>query len=189
MITSVLRKIQSRLRKHSIRDHVAGYWVSRKFDSHGILVVSGGRPYPTVLNKGGTIRVENCQLYSGVRLEIGKSGQLLIGNGTYLNRNSLIICEKKVVIGKDCRIAWDVIIMDSDLHPSNAEPMVDKEVHIGNRVWIGCRTIILKGVTIGDGSIIAAGSVVTKDIPPNTLWGGAPARLIRSNHPADGPDS
>lgn len=186
MITTIFRQIQLRLKKHTIREHLAGFWFSRKFNKNGILIVSGGRPYPKVLSRGGTITAENCQFYSGVRLEIGPAGQLHIGNGTYLNRNSVIVCEKEVVIGKDCRIAWDVIIMDSDLHPTNTDSMVEKEVIIQDRVWIGCRSIILKGVTIGEGAIVAAGSVVTTDIPPKTVWGGVPARQIRSANPGGG---
>lgn len=134
---------------------------------------------PKVIHKGGKLIAGNCQFYSGVRLEIGPSATLVIGNGTYLNRNTLIICEDRVEIGKNCKIAWDVIIMDSDLHPINEmTPIVNKPVHIEEQVWIGCRSIILKGVTIGHGAVIAAGSVVTKNIPPRTIYGGSPAKFI-----------
>lgn len=54
-------------------------------------------------------------------------------------------------------------------------------IHIGNHVWIGARATILKGVTIGDGAVVAAGAVVNKDVPPNTLVGGVPARIIKEN--------
>lgn len=54
-------------------------------------------------------------------------------------------------------------------------------IQIGNHVWIGARAIILKGVTIGDGVVVAAGAVVTKDVPPNTLVGGVPAKIIKEN--------
>jgi len=173
-----LQKIISRLGKYSISEHLAGLWFSQKFDSCGYLVVSGGRPMPKVINKGGKLIAKNCQFYTGVRLEIGSIGTLCIGNGTYINRNTLIVCEDRVDIGKDCKIAWDVIIMDSDLHPLNKSPMVNKPVYIEDNVWIGCRSIILKGVTIGHGAVIAAGSVVTKNIPPRTVYGGSPARFI-----------
>ena len=134
---------------------------------------------PKIVKKGGKLLAENCQFYSGVRLEIGTRGILKIGNGTYLNRNTLIVCEDRVEIGKNCKIAWDVIIMDSDLHPINeSSPIVNKPVYIEDDVWIGCRSIILKGVTIGHGAVIAAGSVVTKNIPPRTVYGGSPAKLI-----------
>ncbi|MBI2427228.1 MAG: acyltransferase [Ignavibacteriales bacterium] len=121
---------------------------------------------------------ENCQFYEGVRLEIGKGAVLRIGNGTYLNRNTLIVAETSIVIGKNCRIAWDVVIMDSDLHPIPGKVMEIKPVVLEDDVWIGCRSIILKGVHIGSGAIIGAGSVVTKDVPANAIIGGVPAQVI-----------
>lgn len=176
---SYLNKIKLRLRKHSIREHIAGLWFSRKFNSNGYIVVTGGWPMPKVIHKGGKLLAGNCQFYSGVRLEIGPKATLSIGNGSYLNRNTLIVCEDRVEIGENCKIAWDVIIMDSDLHPiDDTTPIVNKPVRIGDGVWIGCRCIILKGVTIGHGAVIAAGSVVTKNIPPRTVYGGSPAKLI-----------
>ncbi len=176
---SYLHKFMLRFRKYSIREHIAGLWFSQKFDSCGYIIVSGGMPMPKVIHKGGKLLAENCQFYSGVRLEIGSTATLVIGNGTYLNRNTLIICEDRIEIGRNCKIAWDVIIMDSDLHPINeSSPIVNKPVRIEDDVWIGCRSIILKGVTVGYGAVIAAGSVVTKNIPPRTVYGGSPAKLI-----------
>ncbi|RCK77759.1 MAG: Acetyltransferase [Ignavibacteriae bacterium] len=143
------------------------------------MVVSGGKPFPKVINQGGELYAENCQFYSGVRLEIGKNGKLIIKNGTYLNRNTLIVANKFVEIGKDCKISWDVIIMDTDLHPLPGQTeTIDKPVIIGDNVWIGCRAIILKGVKIGNGAIIAAGSVITKDIPEYSIAAGVPAKVI-----------
>lgn len=89
-----------------------------------------------------------------------------------------MIAQTKVEIGNSCKIAWDVIIMDSDLHPIEGKVLENKPVIIEDHVWIGCRAIILKGVRIGKGAIIAAGSVVTKDIPAYTIAVGVPARVI-----------
>ncbi len=173
-----LQKITFWLKKYSLVEYLAGLWFSRKFDKSGILALTERRPWPQVINKGGTLTAGNCQFYSGVRLEIGANARLQIGNGTYLNRNALIVCENRVTLGKNCKIAWDVVIMDTDLHPVNSKPIINKPVTIEDEVWVGCRSIILKGVTIGRGAVIAAGAVVTKDIPPYTMWGGAPARYI-----------
>jgi acetyltransferase-like isoleucine patch superfamily enzyme len=173
-------RMKMRLKRHSLRDHLKGAWFARKFTQAGILVVSGGLPFPKVINHGGTLRAENCQFYSGVRLEVGHNAILNIGNGTYLNRNTVIVAQKSIEIGENCKIAWDVVIMDSDLHPISEEDMEDKPVTIEDDVWIGCRCIILKGVHIGRGAVIAAGAVVTKDIPPHTIAGGVPARILHT---------
>ncbi len=178
-ISDLIYRVRLRLKKFSIFEHILGLIFARKFTKAKILVVSGGRPYPKVINQGGELYAENCQFYSGVRLEIGKNGKLIIKNGTYLNRNTLIVANKLVEIGSDCKISWDVIIMDTDLHPLPGKTeTIDRPVVIGNNVWIGCRAIILKGVKIGNGAIIAAGSVVTKDIPENSIAAGVPAKVI-----------
>lgn len=179
-------RFRNRLQKYSIIEHIYGLWFSRKFTKNGILVVSGGRPFPKVINKGGRLIAENCQFFTGVRMEIGEHGLITIGNGTYLNRNTLIIALEEVSIGKDCMISWDVIIMDSDLHGRTvADKPSSKPVRIGNKVWIGCRSILLKGVTIGDDAMIAAGSIVTKDVPPLAIVGGNPARILRYREPSE----
>lgn len=170
--------IRARLARHSIREHLTGLWFSRHFTEHGIVVVTGGRPRPEVFNRGGELRCGNCQFYSGVRLEIGPGAGIEIGNGTYINRNTLIVAEESVRIGRDCRISWDVIIMDSDQHPLHSDETGRGRVTIGDNVWIGCRSIILKGVTIGEGAVVAAGSVVTKDLPAHTIAAGVPARVL-----------
>jgi acetyltransferase-like isoleucine patch superfamily enzyme len=72
-----------------------------------------------------------------------------------------------------------VLIMDTDFHRVDGRPSGDAAVSIGNRVWIGVGAKILKGVTVGDGAIVAAGSVVTRDVPAATLVAGNPARVIR----------
>lgn len=75
-----------------------------------------------------------------------------------------------------------MIIRDSDNHSIKKEGYKKtKPIRIGNHVWIGLRATILKCVTIGDGAVIAAGAVVTKDVPPKSLVGGVPARVISTN--------
>lgn len=175
---SLYNRVSRRLKKHSLMEHLKGFWLSRKFTKHGILVVKESGPLPKIINKGGKLIGENCQFYSGVRIEIGEHGLVSIGNGTYINRNTLIISESEVSIGVNCKISWDVIIMDSDMHPLNSKTVINNPVYIHDDVWIGCRSIILKGVTIGRGAIIAAGSVVTKDVPSMQIYGGVPAKYI-----------
>jgi acetyltransferase-like isoleucine patch superfamily enzyme len=89
-----------------------------------------------------------------------------------------VIAHVLVDIGRDCRISWDVIIMDDDQHVVPGTDGGPKPIVIEDNVWIGCRCIILKGVRIGTGAILAAGAVVTKDVPPHAVVGGVPARVI-----------
>jgi acetyltransferase-like isoleucine patch superfamily enzyme len=173
-----IQRVQGRLAHHSVYEHVLGLWLSRKFTEPGIVFVHPGLPLPRVMNEGGEIYAENCQFYPGVRLEVGKGAILRIGRGTYLNRNTIVIAQKLVDIGRNCRISWDVVIMDSDLHSVDGEDSVTKPITIEDDVWIGCRSIILKGVCVGKGAVIAAGAVVTRDVPALTVAGGVPARVL-----------
>lgn len=181
---TTITRVKERLHRHTLLDHLKGLWFARKFKHHGILVVSGGRPFPKLFNDGGDIRVGNCQFYSGVRLEVGKGAILRIGKGTYLNRNTVVIAHRQIEIGANCAISWDVNIMDSDMHAMTHDGVEDnRPVIIEDNVWIGCRCIILKGVRIGTGSIIAAGAIVTKDVPAHTVAGGVPARVLHELKP------
>lgn len=121
------------------------------------------------------------QVYNGSDIRVVQNGILTL-NGGFCNDGVQIACAKKITIGKDCAIARDVIIRDYDAH-SLCDEMhsTAKEIYIGNHVWIGTRAIILKGVNIGDGAIIAAGSVVTKDVSAKCLVAGVPAQVIREN--------
>jgi len=182
-LPKLLFRIRRRLYKYSLWEHLRGAWFARRLTRHGIVVVSGGSPAPTVINKGGTIVTGNCQFYSGVRMEAGKDAVIRIGNGTYLNRNTLIVSNRSVEIGADCRISWDVVIMDTDQHEIPGHESGDQPVVIEANVWIGCRVIILKGVRIGTGAVVAAGAVVTKDVAPHTVVGGVPAKRIFEYQP------
>ncbi len=90
------------------------------------------------------------------------------------------MCKDNVTIGSDCAISWDVTIMDTDYHSIEGNSDT-ASVTIGNKVWIGCKATILKGVTIGDGAVIAAGALVTRDVPPNSVVAGVPAKVVKSN--------
>lgn len=105
---------------------------------------------------------------------------LTIGDQTYVNAGTRLHCRSSVVIGARCMFSWDVLVVDSDYHHLD-DQAVDAPVRIGDQVWIGARAQILKGVTIGDGAVVAAGSVVTRDVEPHTLVGGSPARPLREH--------
>lgn len=80
-------------------------------------------------------------------------------------------------------ISWGVNILENNYHNSADNAIRTAPVTVEDRVWIGCNVIVLSGVTIGTGSIIAAGSVVTKDVPPHSLVAGNPAKVIRETEP------
>ena len=69
--------------------------------------------------------------------------------------------------------------INHDLDPTNRQSMSYAPIHIGKNVWIGANATVLAGVTIGDGAVVAAGAVVTKDVEPNTIVGGVPAKVIK----------
>jgi maltose O-acetyltransferase len=106
-----------------------------------------------------------------------------IGDECAFSNNVSIIATRLVRIGNRCLIGDQVMIVDSDFHgihpDARAEPSPSLPVSIGNNVWLGSRVMVLKGVTIGDHAVVAAGAVVTRDIPANTLSAGVPAKIIR----------
>ena len=102
-----------------------------------------------------------------------------LGSG-FINSYGKIECHKHIKIGKNCAVGPYTIILDSDGHQIFGKRNTD-EVIIGNNVWIGARVTILKGVRIGDGAVIAAGTIVNKDVPARALAAGNPMHLICDN--------
>ena len=87
-----------------------------------------------------------------------------------------------IYIGENSLIGHNAILatLNHNVDPYNRADLYPKPIHIGKRVWIGSGSIVLPGITIGDNSIVGAGSVVTKDIPPNTIYAGNPAKFIKN---------
>jgi acetyltransferase-like isoleucine patch superfamily enzyme len=179
-VREVIDRTRSRLRKAGILEHILGLWLRTRVQSAGILVVRAGLPLPEIDNRGGRIELENCTFFSGVRLECWDGALIRIGNGTYLNRGTEIVAAQRVTLGRDCKIARDVLIMDTDQHGIHGGEPISRPVSVGNRVWIGARAIILKGVQIGDDAVVAAGAVVTRDVPSGAIVAGVPAKVMRS---------
>ena len=155
-----------------------GLFLRRHFRGAGLILSLPGGPLPWVRNRGGNIFVESCSFEAGVRIEVYPGGTLSIGKGTYLNRNVNIVVAESVRIGRGVKIGWDVVIMDTDLHGHSGQPSKTKPVVIDDNAWIGCRVLILKGVHIGAGAIIAAGAIVTKDVPPLAVVASPSASVL-----------
>lgn len=115
----------------------------------------------------------------GSSIYINEGARLELGSG-FCNFNASISCFDHIKIGNNVVISEQVLIRDSDDHQIlNHTKNITAPIQIGNHVWIGMRATILKGVTIGDGAVIAAGSVVKSDVPANSLVGGEPAKIIK----------
>jgi acetyltransferase-like isoleucine patch superfamily enzyme len=118
-------------------------------------------------------------VYKGSDIRV-LDGAVLTLNEGFRNFGVQIICAKSITIGKGCVIAPDVVIRDRDAHRiQGSDHETAQSISIGEHVWIGARSLVLKGVTIGDGAIVAAGAVVTKDVPAHSIVAGVPARVIR----------
>ena len=106
-----------------------------------------------------------------------------MGKNVYANFNLTLVDDANIYIGNDCMFGPNTVIVTAG-HPINPElrarvTQYNAEVHIGNNVWLGAGVIVMPGVTIGDNSVIGAGSVVTKDIPANVVAFGNPCKVYR----------
>lgn len=138
---------------------------------------------PTIINKGELRIGHLVRIWSTVnrvRLAVNPGGVLEIGENTRLNGPTISVSER-VIIGKNCRIAPHVIIMDSDFHATGDRLAKGKggAIIIEDSAWVATRATILKGVRIGKGAVVATGAVVTKDVPAYTLVAGVPAKIIK----------
>ena len=164
------------------------------------------------VGEGGRVNFRRIAGKRGVQLKVGansilegtiafdrENATVLIGARTFIGA-SLIVCAEKVEIGDDVLISWGCNIVDHNSHSldwgsrkndvlawgrgkKDWSGVKIESIKICSRAWIGLNSIILKGVTIGEGAIIGAGSVVTKDVPPYTVVAGNPACVIREISP------
>ena len=123
---------------------------------------------------------DDVLLSRGVGLHLREAGaRIEVGDGSFLNERTEIVAHERVVLGRGCLLAWDVLVLDSDSHRVDGRPHTAPVV-LGDDVWVGARATVLKGVTIGDGAVVAAGAVVTRDVPARTLVAGNPATVVRT---------
>jgi maltose O-acetyltransferase len=164
------------------------------FDPRQALVGAVSRGLPHLgFNRTRTALLRACGVRMGVRslilgpLDITGPGRiddlLRIGHRTFLTGPVHIDLGAAVLIGDDVRIGQHVVLLtvDHDIGPPDRRcgRLVGAPISIGDGVWIGSRVTVLPGVSIASGSVIAAGAIVVRDVPPNVLVAGVPARVVR----------
>jgi acetyltransferase-like isoleucine patch superfamily enzyme len=187
-----LRKIKralgfSKPKKNQIKNH-EGLSVGKNTKVNGMI---------DIRKSGGEISIgEDCMISCQISTETDYS-RVEIGNKVFIGGGTIIDCVTSISIGDNVLISYQCLIQDSDNHSTkfslrkddvtdwmngqyhNWDVTPKKPVKIERASWIGARVIILKGVTIGEGAVVGAGSVVTKDVRPWTIVAGNPAKLIR----------
>jgi acetyltransferase-like isoleucine patch superfamily enzyme len=174
-----------------VRDVPSSLWATAAFRWAGarsaIVTVDGRHP---VLITAGSITCRRLYLRcKPIPIEVGaaKNGSLVLGERVFINTGATVVANHSIVVGDDCLIGDLVAIFDSNHHPIEpSRPTRFAPVRLGANVWVGRSATILPGVTIGDHAVIAAGSIVTGDVPARTLVAGVPARPIRNLDIPDG---
>jgi len=160
-------------------------WHLRGAQSIGRRCRVWGRPKVTV--RGALVIGERLQLMSTVwrsELFVGPGGRLEIGDRVFINYGCSIGATELIRIGSRCNLGTQVHLMDNDWHRLEPERRHERPssrpIVLEDNVWLGARVIVLPGVSIGEGSVVGAGSVVVRDIPARSLAVGAPARVVRA---------
>ena len=123
---------------------------------------------------------DGFRLFPPVYTDFGKN--IKIGKDVFVNSGCCFQDQGGVTLGDGCLVGHNVVFatLDHDKRPGRRGDMTAVPIVVGKDVWIGAHATILKGVTIGDGAIVAAGAVVTRDVPPNTIAAGVPARVVKT---------
>ena len=166
---------------HKLLAYTRGYLLKAKLDADWP-IRSVGRTI--VIKRNGVIRIGRRSIvWPNVKLVAisqhpDKQAVISIGECTGIGDRTQIHCADSVTIGNDVGISWDVCILENDYHAPGGGAPRPKPVTIEDEAWIGARSTILKGVRVGKGAIVCAGSVVTANVPPYTFVAGNPARVI-----------
>lgn len=126
----------------------------------------------------------SAELGNGSFVRVNSGALLQLGDGVVVRNGVRISSSTTIKIGSGTMVGFDATIMDDDYHSiivDGVETETNGPITIGENVWIASRVMVLKGVKIGDNSVIAAGTIVTGDVRPNVLVGGSPMRVLREN--------
>ena len=185
-----------------VRRRLLQRWYRRKFIlleglTHKKILVGSNVTFSVPVRSGGegTLKIGSNSTFGFNLSPRSGNGEILLqarspeseitlGCNSVINNNTSIVANSRITIGSRCLIGDGVVIFDSDFH--HIDPILRNEgngevspVTIGDNVWIGSRAMILKGVEIGENSVIGAMSVVSKSVPPNTVAAGVPCRALR----------
>lgn len=193
-----IRKIYRRLRPTVIRGN--NNMVSIKSKSHRFYVRINGNNNSIDIGENSRLKYTQITIMGDNNHIIAEDGSkldgpckiTLEGNSTlYIGRNSgirgvsFVAKDANITVGRNCMFSYDVIVRNNDSHKvldqdGNVTNMA-QDIVIGDHVWLCERSTILKGVTIGNDSVIAYGAIVTKDCPPNSIMAGNPARVVKQD--------
>ena len=182
--------------RHTVLQHTKGKIVINATPFMGMLNIGPHelgtqdmRYSRTIWDVAGTLVINGRATFGrGSRISIRQEGVLNVGQNFSLTGRSSIICDFNICFGNDCLLSWDILIMDTDFHPiideSGKTINPPDSIEIGNHVWIGCKTTILKGARISNDVIIAACSLIVRKHNENRciIGGqGAEAKTLRKN--------
>jgi len=129
------------------------------------------------IGNNGTLRINgSVSIKKGAHISIQNNATLEIGDQTFVNEDSKVLIYNSCFIGSQTAISYEVLITDSDVH-SFHHSSPNGNVYVGNRVWVGARSTLLKKTNIDDNSVVAAGSVVNRTFPQSVLIAGNPAQI------------
>jgi acetyltransferase-like isoleucine patch superfamily enzyme len=155
----------------------------RRLQTDGICFICPGVTFE--IGRDATLRIGRwAWVGHGTKIR-AHEGEVSIGAKTVIGQECTISAFQRVSIGRECIIADRVMLIDFDHgaaeveRPIRLQGIYKRDVRVGHNVWIGYGACLLRGVTVGENSIIGTSSVVTKDVPANTVVGGAPARTLR----------
>jgi acetyltransferase-like isoleucine patch superfamily enzyme len=172
------RRIEAQWYLAECRQRAKAIWSLRKVAKVGRKAVVLGRP---TINATDLEVGDEFKIWSGHRQTlISGWGRIRIGDRVFVNCGTVLISVLAVEIGNDVALANEVYIMDSNSHGVEGREHVEAPVRIGDGSWLGARAMVLPGVTIGRRVVVAAGAVVTRDVPDDVLVAGNPARVVRS---------
>ena len=189
------RKLQKKVKTGNPSNIVALKGTAVSIDPTASIEVGTGRviinaswcdvnPFPALFSMRARSRLivhGTFSIYSNADISVNEDATLEIGGG-FVNHGARIHCFNNIKIGKWVYIGDDVAIRDSDGHEViGSNKPVSMPIVIEDHCWIGAKATLLKGVTIGEGAVVAAGALVSRNVPPHTLVAGIPARVVKEN--------